>query len=231
MTAILFTREGALVEVEQVWVVSGKQDENGNWIQQGGKVAKLPNGSFCHGDLLPFNSEEEITLIFTTRDREGNPMIIPEFKWLLDEVLEWFARRHEIEGEKIQKIMFDANGWPELEDGTPVTDEAVIYQCCKPGPVMTAAIIGLNERRQAEAIAAKAAKPDFYRQEPTPPPGMPRVAGDLVATPKEPEKAKSPARGRKPGGRKAGAKGGRGRAASKPMVNPTPAQPAAPAAG
>lgn len=203
MSQFLFTREGAMVEVDRIVVVSGKQDAEGNWIQQGGKVAVLSNNSYCHGDLLPFTSEEEIRLIFTSLDKNGNPIILPEMQEFLDKVLAWFARKDEFAFEQIPKIEFDENGWPHLADGTPV-DEALLYQYPRPTHVITAAIIGMHERRKAEANQAAAAKPEFYKQAgPKPPPGMPKVAGDLVAKPKEPEKPKSGKGSGKPLGKKA----------------------------
>lgn len=192
MGSMLFTQDGSPVEVEQIWVVSARQDPEGQWIQMGGRVALLPNGAYCHGDgnLLPFEDEEEIRQIFTSRDREGNPCILPEMQGLLDLVLEWFAHRAEFEGQEIRKVTLNRKGHPEFEDGTPA-EEPDIYAYFDPGPALSAAIVGLYERRKIEAEAARAAKPDMYRQGPTPPPGQTRVAGDLVATlPKGPGSGK-----------------------------------------
>lgn len=183
MGSLLFTREGACAEVEQVWVIAGKQDNDGHWIQMGGKVAKLSNGAFCHADnIQPFESEKEIRQIFATRGPDGNPMTLPEMQWLLDEILEWFAHRGDFEGQEIQKVVFNRKGFPELEDGSPA-EEADIYAYFEPGPALTAAIIGLGKRREADAQAVRAAKPEIYQ--PTPPPGQPKVAGEGVAVPQK----------------------------------------------
>jgi hypothetical protein len=178
----LFTQDGAAVEVEQVWVVSARQDADGQWIQMGGRVALMPNGAYCHGDgnLLPFEDEEEIRQIFTSRDREGNPCILPEMQGLMDLVLDWFAHRAEFDDQVIRKVVLSRQGYPEFEDGTPA-EEPDIYAWFEPGPALSAAIVGLYERRKVEAQEVRAAKPDIYRQ--GPPPGQTRVAGELVATP------------------------------------------------
>ena len=107
MGQMLFTQDGSPVEVEQVWVVSARQDAEGQWIQMGGRVALMPNGAYCHGDgnLLPFEDEEEIRQIFTSRDREGNPCILPEMQVLMDMVLEWFAHRAEFDDQIIKKVV------------------------------------------------------------------------------------------------------------------------------
>jgi len=90
MAATLFTHDGRRVEVENIWVISARQDAEGQWIQMGGKVALMPNGAYCHGDgdLLPFESEEEIRQIFMTRAHDGGAMVIPEMQRLLDAMLE-----------------------------------------------------------------------------------------------------------------------------------------------
>ena len=185
MGSMLFTQDGSPVEVEQVWVVSARQDAEGQWIQMGGRVALLPNGAYCHGDgnLLPFEDEEEIKQIFASRDREGNPCVLPEMQVLMEMVLEWFAHRAEFDDQVIKKVVLSRQGYPEFEDGTPA-EEPDIYAYFEPGPALSAAIVGLYERRKVEAQAVRAAKPDIYRQGPAPPPGQTKVAGDPVASPK-----------------------------------------------
>ena len=184
MGSMLFTQDGSPVEVEQIWVVSARQDESGQWIQMGGKVALMPNGAYCHGDgnLLPFEDEEDIKQIFTSRDREGNPCVLPEMQVLMGMVLEWFAHRAEFDDQVIKKVVLSRQGYPEFEDGTPA-EEPDIYAYFEPGPALSAAIVGLYERRKVEAQAVRAAKPDIYRQGPAPPPGQTKVAGEPVATP------------------------------------------------
>ena len=193
---MLFTQDGSPVEVEQIWVVSARQDAEGQWIQMGGRVALLPNGAYCHGDgnLLPFEDEEDIKQIFASRDREGNPCVLPEMQVLMDMVLEWFAHRAEFDDQIIKKVVLSRQGYPEFEDGTPA-EEPDIYAYFEPGPALSAAIVGLYERRKVEAQAVRAAKPDIYRQGPAPPPGQTKVAGDPVATPKKAGSGLKPGKG------------------------------------
>ena len=188
MGSMLFTQDGSPVEVEQVWVVSARQDAEGQWIQMGGRVALLPNGAYCHGDgnLLPFEDKEEIKQIFASRDREGNPCVLPEMQVLMDMVLDWFDHRAEFDDHVIKKVVLSRQGYPEFEDGTPA-EEPDIYAYFEPGPALSAAIVGLYERRKTEVEAVKAAKPDIYRQSPAPPlppPGQTKVVGAPVAKPK-----------------------------------------------
>ena len=196
MGSMLFTQDGSPVEVEQVWVVSARQDAEGQWIQMGGRVALLPNGAYCHGDgnLLPFEDEEDIKQIFASRDREGNPCVLPEMQVLMDMVLEWFAHRAEFDDQIIKKVVLSRQGYPEFEDGTPA-EEPDIYAYFEPGPALSAAIVGLYERRKVEAQAVRAAKPDIYRQGAAPPPGKTKVAGDPVATPKKAGSGLKPGKG------------------------------------
>ena len=196
MGSMLFTQDGSPVEVEQVWVVSARQDAEGQWIQMGGRVALLPNGAYCHGDgnLLPFEDEEDIRQIFASRDREGNPCVLPEMQVLMDMVLEWFAHRAEFDDQIIKKVVLSRQGYPEFEDGTPA-EEPDIYAYFEPGPALSAAIVGLYERRKVEAQAVRAAKPDIYRQGPAPPPRQTKVAGDPVATPKKAGSGLKPGKG------------------------------------
>lgn len=186
MAATLFTHDGRRVEVENIWVISARQDAEGQWIQMGGKVALMPNGAYCHGDgdLLPFESEEEIRQIFMTRAHDGGAMVIPEMQRLLDAMLEWFSHRADFDSDVVQKVVLNREGYPELEDGTPATEEQV-YAWYKPGAALSAAIVGLYKRTEADQEAARAAKPEIYQQAPAPPPGQPKVAGDLVAKPEK----------------------------------------------
>ena len=184
MSSLLITKDGVQVEVEQIWGISGHQDTEGNQIQQEARVALLSNGAYCHGDgdLLPFEDAEEIKTLFSTVDKKtGETVIIPEYQWLLDKVLDWFEHYQEEDGSVVRKVVLSRKGYPEFEDGTPA-DLADIYAWFEPGDAQAAAIVGLHERRRAEAAGAKAAIPEIYQ--PAPPPGQPRVAGEGIAQPK-----------------------------------------------
>ena len=86
---------------------------------------------------------------------------------VMEETLEWFAHRHDNDAQVIPEITFDGNGFPKYVDGTYLETEDEIYQCLKPGPVMTAAICGLAERRKAMR-EAEMVKPVFEQKAPPP---------------------------------------------------------------
>ena len=112
---------------------------------------------------LPINSPDELRSVFC--DYQGN--IIRGMEMVLADSLEWFEHRHENEAAAIPEISFDANGFPKYADGTYLATEDEIYQCLKPGPVMTAAIVGLAERRKV-LIETEAAQPVFAPAIPPP---------------------------------------------------------------
>jgi len=144
MSQKIWTKNFGMLEVERSWVVVPKQNEEGKIIREGGHIAQLTNGAFVHITGLPFNSEEEIKKILST----------PELRTVRDEALEWFRNRGQGEETPLPKIMFDNNGYPLFEDGTPVEKMDDLYMCLQPGPVLTAAIIGLNKKMEAEQAAA-----------------------------------------------------------------------------
>jgi len=152
----VFTKSFGVIEVERSWVVVPKQNEEGSIIRQGGHIAQLTNGAFVHVTGLPIKSEAEIKAILST----------PDLRAVRDEALEWFRNRGTGEEAALPKIMFDNNGYPQFEDGTPVEKMDDLYNCLQPGPVLTAAIIGLNKKMEAEKLGqgqkrdtAPAAKP------------------------------------------------------------------------
>ena len=190
MSQFIATKNFGIIEVDHSWQVAQKQDPEGNLIQQGGHIALLVNGARCHITGNPFESEEEIRDICCYANGE----VIPKMKQVLEDTLEWFAHRHDNAGQVIPEISFDANGFPKyVETGVYLETEDEIYQCLKPGSVMTAAIVGLTERRKIVALA-EATKPIFEERE------QPPVMEHEVAAPVErPRKLIAPGRGRKKG--------------------------------
>ena len=179
MGQFLGTKNYGVIEVESSFPVASKFDGEGNIIQQGGHIALLANGAYCHVTGLPIASEEEIVAVFTTADGK----VIKGSEQVLKDALEWFRHRHENEQAPLPRIMFDHQGWPFFETGAPVEKEEDLYQCLKAGPVLTAAIVGLHERRKF--LAEEAAKmPETHETMPEPN----RVAGDPshVAVPVNP---------------------------------------------
>jgi len=163
MAQFIGTKNYGVIEVDRSWQVAQKNGPEGEPIQQGGHVALLVNGAYCHMSGLPINSPDELRSVFC--DYQGN--IIRGMEMVLADSLEWFEHRHENEAAAIPEISFDANGFPKYADGTYLATEDEIYQCLKPGPVMTAAIVGLAERRKV-LIETEAAQPVFAPAIPPP---------------------------------------------------------------
>lgn len=210
MAQFIGTKNFGVIEVESSWQVAQKQDGEGNLIQQGGHIALLVNGARCHITGNPFQSEQEIRDICCYTNGE----VIPRMAQVLAETLEWYSHRHDNDAQATPEITFDANGFPKYVDGTYLETEDEIYQCLKPGPVMTAAICGLSERRKA-LREAESAKPIFEQKAPPPP------MEHEVATPVEAKKAHP--LWKKGKGMKKGA--GKAKGAAKPKTAP-PAQAA-----
>lgn len=177
MAQFIGTKNYGVIEVDRSWQVAQKNDPEGNPIQQGGHIALLVNGAYCHMTGLPINSPDELRAVFC--DYQGN--VLRGMERVLADSLEWFEHRHENDAALIPEVTFDANGFPKYADGTYLETENEIYQCLKPGPVMTAAIVGLSERRKVTR-EAEAAKPVF---EPAAPPPLEHE----VAQPRDPDKS------------------------------------------
>lgn len=207
MSQFIATKNFGIIEVDHSWQVAQKQDAEGKLIQQGGHIALLVNGARCHITGNPFESEEEIRDICCFANGE----VIPKMAQVLEDTLEWFAHRHDNAGQVIPEISFDANGFPKyVETGAYLETEDEIYQCLKPGPVMTAAIVGLAERRKIMALA-EATKPPFEERE------QPPVMEHEVAAPVQAkEHRKLTAQGRKKGTKME--KDEKGRFRAKPPV-------------
>jgi len=139
----IYTKNYGTLEVEHSWAITPKMNEDGKMIRVGGHVAKLTNGVYVHITGLPFKNEQEIKEI----------LCAPELKSIRDDAIEWFRNRGSEEEAPLPKIMFDENGYPYYEDGTPVEKMDELYHCLKPGPILTAAIVGLNNKLEAERSA------------------------------------------------------------------------------
>ena len=179
MAQKIFTKSFGMIEVERSWVVVPKQNEEGSVIRQGGHIAQLTNGAFVHVTGLPIKSEAEIKSVLST----------PDLRAVRDEALEWFKNRGSEEGDPLPRIMFDADEYPIFEDGTPVEKMDDLYKCLKPGPVLTAAIVGLNKRMEAGAQAVG------QKRDPAPgakPPTMAASKKKPAGKKKAPVRAKAP---------------------------------------
>lgn len=127
----LYTRDHGVVKVD------------GISFQDGGlHIVKCPNGTFMHASGLAVQSEKELR------------KCIPQP--FLDEALEWFRNRHLEPENKITPIGFHSDGYPVLPDGSlPEFDD--LYAFFKPGPVLTAAIVALQRKR--DEMEGKPARP------------------------------------------------------------------------
>jgi hypothetical protein len=198
MAQFIATKNYGIIEVECSWQVAQKQDSEGNLIQQGGHIARLVNGVYCDITGNPFKSEDEIRGICSFADGR----VIPKMEQVLADSLEWFAHRFDNLAEAIPEVTFDHNGFPKYADGNYLETEDEIYKCLKPGAVMTAAIVGLSERRKM-LREAEAAKPVFEERE-----QAPAMEHEVAAPVERPRKLIAPGRGRKKGTKvERGAKG------------------------
>ena len=73
----------------------------------------------------------------------------------LEKALNWFRHRHEQEANPPRPIGFRADNTPVFADGS-IPEEADLYNFFSPGPVLSAAIIGLHNYRQRQATGAPA---------------------------------------------------------------------------
>lgn len=130
----LFTKKYGEVEVERSW-------------QEGQHhIAKLTNGAYCDITGRPIYDKSELLTVLSGQD--------------LEEALHWFDHRHEAEEQPPRRIMFEADGTPIFEDGTPVESPSDLIQALKPGPVLDAALEALAlkrvARKEAERLAQQA---------------------------------------------------------------------------
>jgi hypothetical protein len=131
----LFTKSYGEIEVEC------------SWVEGPHHLARLTNGAYVHITGLPVNSKSELRAVLTGED--------------LEKALDWFDHRHDGKEQVFKRVMFDADGAPIFEDGTPVESPSDLVQALKPGPVLDAALMALSkkleEKRRAENLAQKEA--------------------------------------------------------------------------
>ena len=170
----LFTKSYGEIEVEC------------SWVEGPHHLARLTNGAYVHITGLPVNSKAELRAVLTGDD--------------LEKALDWFDHRHDGKEQVFKRVMFDADGTPIFEDGTPVESPSDLVQALKPGPVLDAALMALSkkleEKRRAEKTAQKKAgavakgmntkkmagpkKPPVGAKAPAPPPPDPEAVAITV---------------------------------------------------
>lgn len=133
MSQKLYTKQFGEIEVEK------------SWCEGALHIAKLTNGAYVHITGLPVQSKNEIKGVLSGSD--------------LEEFLQWFDHRHDEEGKAVpRRIMFEADGTPVFEDGTPVESPSDLVQSLKPGPVLDAALLALAKKLEARKQVEKAAQ-------------------------------------------------------------------------
>jgi hypothetical protein len=122
----LQTRDHGTVKVDGISFQDGKYH-----------IVKTPSGGYQHANGLPVLNEKEL--------REAIPV---EF---LQEALDWFKNRHEWEENPPQPISFDRAGYPVFANGSPVEEFDDLYAYFQPGPILSAAIVALQKKKDAQA--------------------------------------------------------------------------------
>lgn len=132
MAQKIYTKKFGEIEVERSWTDGPHH------------IAKLTNGAYCHITGLPIYNKSELAAVLTGAD--------------LEDALNWFDHRHEAEEGPPRRIMFEADGTPVFEDGSPVENSADLIQSLKPGPVLDAALQAFYKKQEAKKAAEKLAQ-------------------------------------------------------------------------
>lgn len=171
MAQKLFTKKFGEIEVEQSW-------------QEGGlHIALLTNGAYVHITGVPVRTKAELRGAM-----DGEALAAAEL---------WFDHRHDDEEKAPRRIMFEADGSPVFEDGTPVESPSDLVQSLKPGPVLDAALMALATQMAARK-AAEAKKQQAHEK-------VKEEAAEVKATERVAQKVTAPKK--KSGMRKPGRKG------------------------
>lgn len=143
----LYTRDHGTIKVDKVSFQDG-----------GYHIVRCPNGAYMHANGLPIKDEKEL--------RAAIP------KEFLQPALDWFNRRHEFEENPPRPIGFNSENVPVFADGS-IADFADLYAFFKPGPILSAAIVALQQfkDRQTGETVKTDAKPPVKTPEKTAAPG------------------------------------------------------------
>lgn len=190
----LYTRDHGTVKVAEK-----------SWMDGGFHIVLCPNGAYQHSNGLPVSSEAELHAAFGSNQED------------LRKALDWFGHRHEQEVNPPRAIGFHPHGYPVFADGS-IPEEADLYNFFSPGPVLSAAIIGLHDYRKRQETGAA---PPALRKPPPPPPQVAQPTPAAAPEPDKPGPRAASANKRKSSSRK---KGG---LKNLPKAKAAPAQPAA----
>ena len=176
----------------------GELDVERSWVDGPHHIALLTNGAYVHITGLPIKTKGELRAVLTNED--------------LAAAEKWFDHRHDDDQQAPQRIMFEADGTPVFEDGTPVESPSDLVQSLKPGPILDAALMALAikmaARKAAEAKVQQAGEK------------VKGVEAEAAATQRVAQKVAS----KKSGMKNPGAK--RGKPAAVHAAPPAPSAPA-----
>lgn len=120
----LYTRDHGTVKVDKK-----------SWMDGGLHIVLCPNGAYQHTSGLPIKDEKELRKAFGSNTED------------LDKALNWFRNRHEQQANPPRPISFRSDNTPVFDDGS-IPEESDLYNFFSPGPVLSAAIVGLHEFRK-----------------------------------------------------------------------------------
>lgn len=187
----IYTRDHGTITVAGVSFMDG-----------GFHIVRTPNGGYMHSNGLPIKDESQLQKALAGSPDE------------LEKALHWFRHRHEERANAPRPIGFNPEGVPCFADGSVVTFDD-LYAYFKPGPLLTAAIVSLQNY-----LNSKPAPETGFQEAPAPAPA-PQV-----------EAAPAPAPAPKKAAPKAKSKAGKAKsnlAKAKPALNPKEGAAAAPA--
>jgi hypothetical protein len=114
-----------------------------SWQDGGHHIVLTPQGVYQHMSGLPIKDEDEIEAAFGTNEDAKQ------------RCLNWFRNRHAQLDNPPRPITFRGDNTPVFEDGS-IPEESDLYNFFSPGPVLSAAIVGLHNYRQRKESGEKA---------------------------------------------------------------------------
>ena len=126
----IYTRDYGIVKVDKT-----------SWMDGGFHIVLCPNGAYQHINGLPVKDEGELRKAFGSNAGD------------LEKAIKWFRTRHEQLENPVRPIAFHADGYPIFADGS-VPDFDDLYSFFKPGPILTAAIVALQQYNERKGTGA-----------------------------------------------------------------------------
>lgn len=117
-----------------------KVDKN-SWQDGRYHIVLCPNGAYQHINGLPIKDEEELVEAFGSNTDD------------LEKALNWFRNRHDQLANPPRPIGFHSDGYPMFADGS-IPDFDDLYSFFKPGAILTAAIVALQQYNERKGTGA-----------------------------------------------------------------------------